>query len=194
MQPSSFPTSSYDVKLWVGQGGGPSGLKHQPDPAGAAHAEPQEERAQTAQGAGASVGHFDEKGKETSHADLKENDGVRSAGTNGGGGGGEGEGDANNESDGDDDDKGCLHEASTVAQNAVREVTHRLDFLVGVACLTIALWLRVSRTNKKDGRASGLAPACGSLTWDSVVHHSTCFAVDSAQHHPLASSHGATAY
>jgi hypothetical protein len=59
--------------------------------------------------------------------------------------------DEGDETDGDDDDKGCMHEASVVSQIAVRQVMDRMDFIVGVACLAIALWLRV-RTDA--GRAS----------------------------------------
>lgn len=70
---------------------------------------------------------------------------------------GSGMGDDGEASEGEDEDKGCWHEAAQQAQYALREVTSRLDFLLGLVCLGVALYMRVFAARRDDGEALGRA-------------------------------------
>ena len=55
---------------------------------------------------------------------------------------------------------GCIREASAASKNAARQVVRRLDLLVGLACLAVAVWLRVSRGRAQSRWRWVLFTAC----------------------------------
>jgi hypothetical protein len=132
-------TAQEDIRLWVEQdhATGRPVLKHNHNNAKSQTA------ATTAANTTARFPFFSSRSRD-SHLGDQESDRVGGDRVNGGGE------DEHDESDGEDDDKGCMLAASAAAQIAVRQVTNRSDFLLGLACLAIALWLRVSQDEAGD--------------------------------------------
>ena len=60
------------------------------------------------------------------------------------------EGELDDDVEGDECFMGCVREASAASKSAARQVIRRLDLIIGLASLSVAIWLRVSRGRERS--------------------------------------------